>query len=627
MKANLRNLVAVVSFGALAAFVVSPIAGCIGIVGDFPVSDDGTSNGADGGDAGRDAMTNTGTPDSHVEGGGTPETGPGGPETGTHMPDAGDAGFDAPPTCNSTQLLCGGACVPIDTTNCGACGTRCSGGTPDCARGDAGAYGCVSGCPSATPTLCGSTCTDTASDPSNCQTCGHVCTTTVTGAAGTCTNGSCGFACPANDTYCSASNACVDTTSDNNNCKTCGTVCPSPSTCQNSTCTCPSPDTLCGNACTNVANDPNNCGTCANQCATNETCVNRSCECVSPYVTCNGKCIDPNSDANNCGSCGYACGIGNCQQGICLPATITVAGSTYGAVDGKGNLFTLDQNAGILYGGAVTASALVQYASGFKSPDGLVTLPGVSLVYVADTGNNHIDAYNTSSGALDFVMNANNGSTTTPVSIGSDGSNVYWTLGNGYAELMKAPGGQNAPTALYRAVGGDNTGMAYDSTTASLFMGGLVGSTNGIIKCPVAGTACALLTSPPSTVGVEGMATTAGTLYYTLYDATGNGNGGLFSCPTSACTTPTALATGATWSGAGRLTIDTTYNYIYFLSSVVSNGETGLYRCPLSGCGSAGPQTVIPAGYLFAGNWLTNDSTALYWGNGGTNVSRLLKHP
>src|SRR5580704_13670029 len=303
MESPVRSRIAFAA-SILFACTASALAGCVGIIGDFPVgADAGVEDATPAHDG---TVPIDGGHDSSVDARGQDTGTPADTGADTNPNEVPDTGVDAPPVdafagCNSTQLLCGGSCVPIDKDNCGQCGVACSGGTPECAPTN-GVYGCVSGCPLATPTLCGTTCTDTTKDPSNCKTCENVCTTNVTGATATCTNSACGYACPANDTYCASSNSCVDLASDDNNCKTCGNVCPSPSTCQSSACTCPSPDTLCGTTCVNESSDPNNCNGCGSKCATNESCVDKSCTCESPYLVCSGTCTDPMSDMENCGS-------------------------------------------------------------------------------------------------------------------------------------------------------------------------------------------------------------------------------------------------------------------------------------------------------------------------------------
>lgn len=105
----------------------------------------------------------------------------GGPDVGP----AGDAAPDGPP-CSTSELDCADVCVPIDTSNCGACGTTCTspaGGTVSCTEAS-GAYSCAVTC-NANRTHCGAACADLQTDTANCGRCGHGCM------GGTCAAGQC----------------------------------------------------------------------------------------------------------------------------------------------------------------------------------------------------------------------------------------------------------------------------------------------------------------------------------------------------------------------------------------------------------------------------------------------------
>ncbi len=96
-----------------------------------------------------------------------------------------DATFDAP-SCSPSELPCGGTCVPDDTANCGACGTRCAvpdGGSATCTAIEQ-EYKCGIAC-GMNLINCGSGCFDVQTDPGNCGRCGHSCV------AGACVSGQC----------------------------------------------------------------------------------------------------------------------------------------------------------------------------------------------------------------------------------------------------------------------------------------------------------------------------------------------------------------------------------------------------------------------------------------------------
>jgi hypothetical protein len=81
------------------------------------------------------------------------------------------------------------------TSDCGACGTACS-GTDVCAMQTTG-YGCEMTCTSGTM-LCAGTCIDTTSDLANCGGCGAACPV-YANASSTCSGSSCSYAC--NNSY------------------------------------------------------------------------------------------------------------------------------------------------------------------------------------------------------------------------------------------------------------------------------------------------------------------------------------------------------------------------------------------------------------------------------------------
>jgi hypothetical protein len=96
-----------------------------------------------------------------------------------------DATFDGP-SCSSSELACGGICVPNDTANCGACGTRCAvpdGGSATCTAVSQ-EYKCGIAC-GMNLVNCGSGCADVQTDTGNCGRCGHSCV------AGGCVSGQC----------------------------------------------------------------------------------------------------------------------------------------------------------------------------------------------------------------------------------------------------------------------------------------------------------------------------------------------------------------------------------------------------------------------------------------------------
>lgn len=259
--------------------------------------------------------------------------------------------------CSGTS--CNGFCTTTsaDPSNCGACGTACSSGTP-CNDGGCGlaATGgactspaqCSSGictngvcaapsCPSG-QTLCGNTCVNEAFDPNNCGACGIVCN--LPNATAVCSNGACVVAsCAPNFANCDGiqSNGCEASLSSNNNCGACGQVCSgnsavhisseicgsgTPNCCEITQCS-PGWGNCTGYSCaggcnTNFESDSNNCGGCNNVCPAGQSCQSGTCACPAGQTYCSGACVNLQSDNSNCGACGKACSIfASCSAGQC----------------------------------------------------------------------------------------------------------------------------------------------------------------------------------------------------------------------------------------------------------------------------------------------------------------------
>lgn len=239
--------------------------------------------------------------------------------------------------CTNTQT---------DPSNCGACGTKCFGGTGSptltgqCCNGVCCPAGtaCLSGvctadcngiatnilsdpsncstcgntCTGTTPACCGGACKDLSNDNNNCSTCGNVCATGASCIAGTC-------ACPAGQVICTGS--CVNTQTNVNNCGACGTVCATVANgsagCVAGVCVVASCnagfgncDNLSSTGCeTNLNTSNGNCGACGAVCPAVATCTNGACVCPAGTVSCNGTCLNTQSDINNCGFCGNVCAI------------------------------------------------------------------------------------------------------------------------------------------------------------------------------------------------------------------------------------------------------------------------------------------------------------------------------
>ncbi len=259
-------------------------------------------------------------------------------------------------TCNSGYANCNGlqsdGCevyVNGDANNCGACGAACSSNnvpSPTCTFGT-----CNGACATGYADCDGNERTNgcevnLTTSPTNCGGCGTVCSgnniPTPTCASGTC-NGTCatGFAdCNGNKKV----DGCeTGIATDPANCGGCGVVCssnhvPTP-TCSSGTCSglCAAGYADCNlnkqsDGCeVSIATDPNNCGACGIACSSNNiptpTCSSGSCSgaCATGFADCdnnkqsNGCEVNLNTNNNNCGSCGH----------VCPPATFCVSGGCF----------------------------------------------------------------------------------------------------------------------------------------------------------------------------------------------------------------------------------------------------------------------------------------------------------
>ena len=238
---------------------------------------------------------------------------------------------DCQPTCNGTQMLCGGRCVEINTNaNCARCGDVCP---PEQMCSSRTCVDRPPGCPSPNE-MCGTACVPLGTN-ANCARCGDDCRGDLTclgtscgcasgTACGTsccesgqvCTNGMCGDPPP----VCSSPNkmcgtACVPLGT-NANCADCGDDCRGDLTCVGTSCGCAS-GTACGTSC---------CG--SGQVCTNGMCGDPPPVCSSPNKMCGTACVPLGTNAN-CSDCGDDCrGDLTCLGTSCGCASGTACGTS-----------------------------------------------------------------------------------------------------------------------------------------------------------------------------------------------------------------------------------------------------------------------------------------------------------
>ena len=216
--------------------------------------------------------------------------------------------------CYPDEICCGGTCVrKSGEGNCGSCGNVCPAGSP-CMDGGCNPAGCFYGL-----SQCGNTCVNLRTDPTNCGTCGHLCSYI-------CRDGSCATCMPGTEV---CGDSCVDLSSDRENCGTCRNRCAEDAVCEEGTCvTCgaklremggsPIIFTRCGNSCVDLQSDAVFCGDCETPCPAGQAC-------------CGGSCHDLSREKDNCGECGTTCGSGEkCIDGACrdLASDVQYCGET-----------------------------------------------------------------------------------------------------------------------------------------------------------------------------------------------------------------------------------------------------------------------------------------------------------
>jgi hypothetical protein len=307
-------------------------------------------------------------------------------------------------------------------TNCGTCGTTCSGSNYLC-----GAAGCEAKCASNESFCTGNRCVDLEASPRDCGSCGAACAGPSSGGSSMCSGGACsGLACPSGGTLCGT--ACVPDTT-----VTCGTTCG-----------------------VDTTRDPNNCGSCGNVCtppagALASTCVDSQCvfECSAKQSTiCGGACVATSVDPNNCGACGNACAAGEVcvQPGQCVdPSSLVLAAglNTPGALaTDAARVYWLDAgnytvNAMPKSGGAVQVLAEYQYdlTNGMQ-----IALDDTYVYWIA---NGILRTRKDGTGAVETVIIPS----PMPTSLAVIGGNAYYGTSGSYIDYVPVTGGSPATYA------------------------------------------------------------------------------------------------------------------------------------------------------------------------------------
>ncbi len=267
--------------------------------------------------------------------------------------------------CSVGESCCRNACSDLtrDTSNCGACGTRCdfANATSACTDGHCALTACATGyadCDGDIATGCE---VRLDSDARNCGRCGSACPD-VSNATVACSAARCGFACRMGYADCdgNGANGCErNLDADPASCGRCGNACPTPAGSQSILCGAG----VCGFSCrpglgncdgdaangceTDVQTNVAHCGACDAACParpnTTTTCASGRCgfRCLDGWGDCDGDAtngceVDLNTTVSNCGRCGNVCvvagGTAACARGAC---TVAACGGDFADCDGN----------------------------------------------------------------------------------------------------------------------------------------------------------------------------------------------------------------------------------------------------------------------------------------------------
>ncbi len=268
------------------------------------------------------------------------------------------------PVCSAGTADCDGnpnnGCetnINASTTNCGACGTKCTNqhGTTSCASGVC-APACANGYASCDGDPINGCETSLTTNVNNCSVCGKQCSNA--NGSTSCVGGACTPSCSSGFGSCDSNpdNGCeTNLNTSTANCSACGKQCTNANgttSCVSGACTpsCASGYASCDsnpdNGCeTNTNTDVNNCGTCGHVCSNpngSVSCSGGTCQigCSAGYADCDGNTnngceTNITNNGSNCGGCNIACvnahGTTSCISSSCVP--LCLAG--YGNCDGN----------------------------------------------------------------------------------------------------------------------------------------------------------------------------------------------------------------------------------------------------------------------------------------------------
>jgi len=338
---------------------------------------------------------------------------------------------------------------------------------------------------------------------------------------------------------------------------------------------------------------------------------------------------DLTADPANCGRCGHSCLGGSCVKGACLPVTL------YQGHDTPTSVLVEDASVFVTVQTAVPSDSYVfrctlpdceatktVIATGMVNP-WFALRDGPRVLWV-NSGDTDADLVTISGNVLECPPSGcpdggpvgllpdgggvEGGATVNAIAV--DSTFLYWVDIFGY-------GGVNTG-GIYRCAKAECAGtlgplvqgatffpfvIAVDPTSdAGLFWTDI--GTNQILRCSLPSCGGSPQIFSDQQLGASGLALHGGSVYWTVGDSPGPGDGGgILSCPTTGCGgTPTTIATGQ----PNPLFVAVDDGGIYW----TNEASGGIMHCPLAGCATPTQIAQTPAAF-----WIALDDVSVYYTN------------
>ncbi len=367
--------------------------------------------------------------------------------------------------------------------------------------------------------------------------------------------------------------------------------------------------------------------------------------CTSTQTACGSSCVVLDTDKKNCGACGHDCLGGDCGGGKCAAFAVTT---------GKGDAATAGVQA------IASDPNGVYWAAPVISEPGAAPSSTSSLYHCAPTGDCSVPDIVDRQGEIDqlltvtsqpsflFYTDSTDDYALRVATAGADGGDRFSTCASGanpcgFHGLPGAYGIASEGTSLY--IGGNNhlgggqldavafadggvksiaspaaqhavVAMAFDPTDAQHTYV-YVATATGIIE--VFGTASSVNTSAAYVLATNELSLSQMVLAHGLVFFS-NPSGGQIqtvnACVASSCTANQTPAIFATFAGSDALTADA--------KNVYWSAGGDILTCPLTGCPTPTTPTTLASSPARV-RTITNDATAIYWGDDLGSIYRLAK--